>query len=251
MNLENDSLLLDYQEMQVRAHTCSKPERELITNATAESNLASNGNATEILEEAESVIGYVILAVPSLIGTDHALEVVAIGEDPDCSNLARQAAQAVRVITLVDEYVTDPPGTFEEPECRLRFADFSVRQHQRKEATKNVRARIWAWLLRGNLGEQDLRDLLSLNLEVMLSASAQRLAAQVLLPRLDSDLAVRAAQLFKAVAAAGGNPELVQVVRWLNARLHTARRHDDTVLLDAAKELAGLKPASRRVPRST
>lgn len=107
--------------------------------------------------------------------------------------------------------------------------------------------------MRGNLGEQDLRDLLSLNLEVMLSASAQRLAAQVLLPRLmeDSDLAVRAAQLFKAVAAAGGNPELVQVVRWLNARLHTARRHDDTVLLDAAKELAGLKPASRRVPRST
>ena len=97
------------------------------------------------------------------------------------------------------------------------------------------------------LGEQDLRDLLSLNLALLLSAALLRTAAPVTVPRdvRDADYAVRTARLFEELAAASGNPELVQVVRWLNDRLHTVRRHDETVLLDTAAELAELEAGVR------
>lgn len=93
------------------------------------------------------------------------------------------------------------------------------------------------------LGEQQLRDLLSLNLALLLSAVMLRTGPLVahLRDARDGDVASRTARLFEALAAASGNPELVQVVRWLNARLHLVRRHDETVLRDTAAELAELE----------
>ncbi|MDP3674818.1 MAG: GntR family transcriptional regulator [Novosphingobium sp.] len=100
------------------------------------------------------------------------------------------------------------------------------------------------------MGEQDLRDLLSLNLALLLSASMLRTAAPVPLSHdaPAGDFAVRTARVFEALAAASGNPELGQVVRWLNDRLHSVRRHDETILLDTAAELAELEASVRTSP---
>lgn len=96
------------------------------------------------------------------------------------------------------------------------------------------------------LGEQQLRDLLSLNLALLLSAAMLRTGAPVA-PARDAradDVASRTARLFEALAATSGNPELIQAVRWLNDRLHTVRRHDATVLRDTAAELAELEASA-------
>lgn len=93
------------------------------------------------------------------------------------------------------------------------------------------------------LSEQELRDLFSLNLAVLLGATAMRGGPPLALAAVvrGADHAERTAAMFEGLAAASGNPQVVMIVRWLNDRLHPVRRHDDTVLAETTAELAELE----------
>lgn len=89
------------------------------------------------------------------------------------------------------------------------------------------------------LTEQGLRDLLALNLALLLSACLVRATPARATPSEspDGDFAERTGRLFAGLAASSGNPEIVATVGWLNDRLHTVRRHDESVLVDPDIEL--------------
>lgn len=92
------------------------------------------------------------------------------------------------------------------------------------------------------MSEQDLRDLLALNLTLLLSVCGSPLVPlPALLPVGASDSAARTAQLFEELAAASGNRELLDRVRWLNDRLHVVRMNDEAILGEVAVELADLE----------
>ncbi|WP_454885444.1 GntR family transcriptional regulator [Sphingomonas oryzagri] len=88
-----------------------------------------------------------------------------------------------------------------------------------------------------SLSEQGLRDLLDLNLLLLLAATGEAVAQ---LPTVDEpamDHATATALLFLAIASLAANGEIAMVVQSLNERLHPLRQLDDMVLPQAADEL--------------
>ena len=93
------------------------------------------------------------------------------------------------------------------------------------------------------LSETELRDMLELNLVLLLAAIATGRAPAEETIAASSDDADAAAALFLEVGRRSGNAELAAAIAALNDRLHAARRLDAAILGEVAIELAGLGAA--------
>ncbi len=93
------------------------------------------------------------------------------------------------------------------------------------------------------LTETELRDMLELNLILLLAALATARGPRTGGIPATADLADRTAAIFLAAARRSGNGELAAVIASLNDRLHLARRLDADVLADTGEELASLETA--------
>ena len=93
------------------------------------------------------------------------------------------------------------------------------------------------------LSETELRDMLELNLVLLLAAIATGRAPGGETNATISDDADPAAVLFAAVGRRSGNAELAAAIAALNDRLQPARRLDADILEEVASELAELRAA--------
>ena len=93
------------------------------------------------------------------------------------------------------------------------------------------------------LTETELRDMLELNLILLLAAIATARGQGEETGAAISDDADPAAVLFAAVARRSGNAEIAAAIAALNDRLHAARRLDDDILEEVATEHALLGAA--------
>lgn len=93
------------------------------------------------------------------------------------------------------------------------------------------------------LTETELRDMLELNLILLLAAHATARSRGSGASPASDDGAHRAAALFLGTARRSGNAELADVIAALNDRLHLARRLDAEILGDTGDELDTLEAA--------
>ena len=93
------------------------------------------------------------------------------------------------------------------------------------------------------LTETEFRDMLELNLVLLLSALAIGGSGPHLPPATETEDPCRTAALFDAIAHRSGNAELATAIAALNDRLHPTRRLDAIILEDSAAEITAIEAA--------
>jgi DNA-binding GntR family transcriptional regulator len=93
--------------------------------------------------------------------------------------------------------------------------------------------------------EQDLKDLLGFNLELLRLAVCQGSTALSFPPATNPDAASRIDALFEHLACRSDNREVHASMLSLNDRLHGTRRVDAAIGSDAPDEIAGLERLAR------
>lgn len=93
------------------------------------------------------------------------------------------------------------------------------------------------------LTETELRDMLELNLVLLLAAVATGRTETGEAAAVDTDVADRIGLLFLAIASRSGNGELAAAIASLNHRLHLSRRHDAQLFGDVETEIAAIEEA--------
>ena len=96
-----------------------------------------------------------------------------------------------------------------------------------------------------HMTERGLRDLLELNLMLLLGAVQMGAASDgpVAAEPMAAEHAVRTDALFSRIAALSGNAEWIDFVRAISARLHVTRLHEILVLPSAARDLELIEAA--------
>lgn len=93
------------------------------------------------------------------------------------------------------------------------------------------------------LTETEMRDILELNLILLLAALATARGSPAEVTPVTDDLADRTAAIFASAARRSGNAELAAAIASFNDRLHLARRLDAEILDGTGQELDTLEDA--------
>ena len=94
------------------------------------------------------------------------------------------------------------------------------------------------------LSEIEYRDMLELNLSLLLAAQAIGSGSASAEISAKGDYFDRVAQIFLGLGQRSGNSELAAVIAALNDRLHLARRHDAVIFADVGSEGAAIEVAA-------